>query len=67
MTMTCQMCARSYICSPLDDHYNSTTNNDGLCFSCLLAQAEAPESVPVVTVLDPPLSDDSATDDAPAR
>lgn len=42
--VTCRRCARSYVCTPLDDYYESTTATDGECFDCLIAE-EAPHLV----------------------
>jgi hypothetical protein len=38
--VTCAACGKSYVCTPTADYYNSTTDSDGVCESCLLAGAK---------------------------
>ena len=33
----CKVCKRVYVCTPVDDYYNNTTNSDGMCNECLMS------------------------------
>jgi hypothetical protein len=37
--VTCSGCGRKYRCTPMDDYYNNTTFEDGVCEKCLLEAA----------------------------
>ena len=49
--VTCRGCKRTYRCTLEDDYYGATTLDDGLCFSCLLAEnGFSPETTPVLAI-----------------
>jgi hypothetical protein len=50
--VTCSGCGRSYVCSPVDDYYNSTNLEDGVCERCLLGgKTGAKKPEPKITPL----------------
>lgn len=47
---TCKSCKDKYVPTPWRDYYNSTTNENGLCETCLVTQAGL-DPAKTVTVL----------------
>lgn len=49
---TCRTCGDTYIPSMFKDYYNSTTNEDGQCETCLISDAGLDPNETVTVIVD---------------
>lgn len=50
--VTCRECKAHYKCTPMNDYYNATSADDGLCETCLVTGAGLDPAKTVTVVVD---------------